>query len=432
MFNNVKAYIRRSSIIRNSIWSILGTGIGKTLSLIGGVLLARFLGPEIFGEYSWIKQTIFSFSLLASLGLSYISTRNFSRWRTTASSDFVFQQFNSTLRLLGWISAISIVILFSFYSTPFGRSLLPFPISPVLACFILLLFVLRLLGIVLTGVISGLGSFKELAQTEFISSAVFTLGVLVLLISPGLGIALLVIVISLMVLVMRLMIKIPRIIKSINSFPTNINEGNYTKRELLTSSVPLALQEMVYSLTQIYIVSILGLSSSIAELAIYTVALQWFNFILFIPVILRNVFLHSISSKQHDAYHKTIYKMALLNLVFCGLVSVAVYLNLDLVISLYGIDYIGLQDSLVWFLLASIFAAVGGVISQVLIAADETWGLLLIRIVRDLGLLVWLFFNFKHTYATSVEVSKSFMWSNVVFLFLLILSLIKKAATNER
>ena len=50
--------LQKSALFKDSMWSLIGSTIGRGLSLVAGILVARFLGKDIYGEYGIIKTTL--------------------------------------------------------------------------------------------------------------------------------------------------------------------------------------------------------------------------------------------------------------------------------------------------------------------------------------------------------------------------------------
>jgi O-antigen/teichoic acid export membrane protein len=57
------------NVIRNSILSIIGTGSFAAMSLLVGVILARILAPEGFGQYALVTSTVGLLATIGSMGL---------------------------------------------------------------------------------------------------------------------------------------------------------------------------------------------------------------------------------------------------------------------------------------------------------------------------------------------------------------------------
>lgn len=47
----IKKRLLSSNLFKDSFWALFGTVIGKALSLFAGIIVARFLGKGLYGEY---------------------------------------------------------------------------------------------------------------------------------------------------------------------------------------------------------------------------------------------------------------------------------------------------------------------------------------------------------------------------------------------
>lgn len=66
---------RHNSLFVDSIWALTGNAVGKLCALIAGIFVARFLGRDIYGEYSVIRNTLFVIAVFSTLGLGYSATK---------------------------------------------------------------------------------------------------------------------------------------------------------------------------------------------------------------------------------------------------------------------------------------------------------------------------------------------------------------------
>ena len=71
--------IHRNSLAKDAFWAMIGSVLGKGLSLLAGILVARFLGKELFGQYGIIKNTLVNVAVFSTLGLGYTGTRYISK-----------------------------------------------------------------------------------------------------------------------------------------------------------------------------------------------------------------------------------------------------------------------------------------------------------------------------------------------------------------
>ena len=52
--NKVSLFIKQkinSKLFRDSFWAVFGNGIGNALMLLSGIIIARLLGKDLYGEY---------------------------------------------------------------------------------------------------------------------------------------------------------------------------------------------------------------------------------------------------------------------------------------------------------------------------------------------------------------------------------------------
>lgn len=69
------------SFASNSLWSVLGAFFSKGLNFISISLIAKLLGPEIFGEYNVVQTTIGLFGSVSGLGLGLAATKLIAEWK---------------------------------------------------------------------------------------------------------------------------------------------------------------------------------------------------------------------------------------------------------------------------------------------------------------------------------------------------------------
>ncbi len=75
---------RLDSILRNTLFSFIARGIDVAVAFALAVILARYLGPEGMGEYTYIIAFVAIFVPLIDLGLDHILIREIARQRNSA------------------------------------------------------------------------------------------------------------------------------------------------------------------------------------------------------------------------------------------------------------------------------------------------------------------------------------------------------------
>ncbi len=98
-----------SPLIHNFSWAMLARVISLGGSLVTGVLIARFLGTESFGEYSFILSYVLVFITFSSFGLDNIelvefSKKNYNDFEICSNSLFIRSIFVVISFVVLWIS----------------------------------------------------------------------------------------------------------------------------------------------------------------------------------------------------------------------------------------------------------------------------------------------------------------------------------------
>ena len=57
MASHIKSTIHsifKSNFFKDSSWAVFGNGIGYGLMLLSGIIIARMLGKDLYGEYGFV------------------------------------------------------------------------------------------------------------------------------------------------------------------------------------------------------------------------------------------------------------------------------------------------------------------------------------------------------------------------------------------
>lgn len=102
----------REKIVRNLFWSVLGKVVTLLGSLLVGIVIARYLGPEQYGLMNYVISYVFLFQVFSTFGLDSIEVRE------EAKGDVPYTQIIGTafgLRLGLAVVTILLCILTSWY-----------------------------------------------------------------------------------------------------------------------------------------------------------------------------------------------------------------------------------------------------------------------------------------------------------------------------
>ncbi|KJJ38848.1 hypothetical protein MB09_05220 [Aequorivita vladivostokensis] len=374
----------KNQLFKDSFWSLAGNVIGRGLALLAGILVARFLGKDVFGEYGIIRNTILTIGVFSTFGLGYTATKYIADLKT--SKPFLIRTFISY--------AIQITLIFSGLMAV-GLFIFAALISEELLGVAHLTLPLRLLSILIifnaltttqVGILSGFGKFKAMAKINM------SMGILTFIFSGILAYyfelegALLAL---LLVQVLNFLFNFFLVKKSVKSFPKSLSKDKKFRKGIIQFSTPIALQEAVYSLTSWLGYLLLVNYASFGELGMYSAAMQWNAIVLFIPGILRNVILsHLSATASNDKRHGTILKQIIVVNLGATLVPfIGILLFSSWISSFYGQTFQGLDDVLTLAVFSTIAISVSNVFAQAYTSIGKNWQMLIFRMIRDILIL---------------------------------------------
>lgn len=375
--------LKSSALFRDSFWAIFGNVIGKGLSLIAGVFVARFLGSDLYGEYGIVKDTMVMIAIFSSFGLGYTATKFIAEdpkksqmvHRVCMYITFVFSAFIAILLFIlsdyvaMWIEAVhlnkilrwsSIAIIFNAINTTQIGELAGFKLYKAIA-----------LNSTIVGVITFIITIP-LSYFFHLEGAVISL-----IISYACNCVLNYVVLR----------------KQLAMYSSEKSSAGASVKKILGFSLPVAMQESLFSITSWCGTWLLIKYAGYDQLGIYSVAAQWGSVVLYIPGTLRNVALSHLSTTNNDmqANNKVLRLLLKVNFVSTFLPFLAVAVLSNWICSWYGDTYVGLQSILIVVTFSSIISSLANVLTQELMALNKNWFLFGSRFIRDLSSLFMAF-----------------------------------------
>lgn len=386
--------LKQNKLFRDSFWAIWGNFLGKGLSLLAGIFIAKLLGRDVFGEFSIIKNTVLSFSIMSTFGLGYSTTKFIAENKLEKFHLIPGIILKSKIITLIFSSLIGLIILFN---------------SPAIALNILnashLMNALRLVSIWIIlnaftttqiGILSGLGLFKNLAKINTLTGIFLFLTSLTFSYYFSLTGAISALIISQAFNLLLNEILIQRFLR--NKF-----KGNYDKRvsleniKLLIYSLPITIQEFIYTFSG-WLSSIIVINySTYGQLGLYNAAMQISSIILYVPGILRNVMLsHFSENSNNPIYQRLILKrIIIINLFITTIPIIITIVFSSKIASFYGSTYSTLNSLLIVASIGTIFSVLGNIYTQLLLSLNKNWQIFFFRFYRDFFALISFFFLIK-------------------------------------
>lgn len=385
-------------MFKDSFWALFGSVLGKGLSLLAGIIVARFLGHEIYGEYGLIKSTLLYVSVFSTLGLGYTGTRYIAK-AYTERKDEIKHLVKVIYRVTCSSSVLMALILFVFAQQV--ANVIMAPDMTLALRMTAIIIVINAVNTCQIGIMSGLKMFKRIAINNTYAGVLTFLTSIIFTCFWGLNGALLSLFVSML---FNAWINYVSIRNDCASFEDR-SDFIYSTREIVNFSIPIALQESLYSVVTWLGSYMIIYYAGYGELGINSAALQWSSVVLFIPGVLKNVTLSYFSSSKDSTSLRN--KMILVSFfaTFIPCVFIAAFSNI--ISNFYGPTFTNLNIVLIISCSCSIISSISAVIIYELISLGKNWSVFFFRLSRDMSVLSlsWLFLSQHYNIQASVLVN---------------------------
>lgn len=406
--------IKQSQLAQDSIWALIGNIAAKGMGLLGSVVVARFLGKDIFGEYGTIKSTLLSLAIFSTFGLGYTATKYIAEYKITrpeALRQLSHQAMRITLIVSGFMAVI--LLIFAEYIAEYFLNAIHLTSSlRLLAIWI----VFNALTITQIGILSGFNAFKQMAKINTYVGLFAFVSNIILAYYWSLNGALLALLLT-QVLNWFLNYKAVNIILPANNKKLN---RSFIK-EILRFSFPVALQEGLYALTSWIIILLLIKYGGYGEVGLYSAAMQWSAVILFIPGILRNVILTHLSAHTNNEKQHFIVLKRTLGINFFATLApfIFIWAMMPFILKIYGSTFLDLDRILLIVTLSTIFISLSNVFSQAFMSKSQNWLMFGLRLLRDLSVIILFVYLCQKFNGAAYNLAISILGLNIIFLVIM-------------
>lgn len=388
-FREIKERLLRSKLFKDSFWAVGGNGLGNCLLLIAGIIIARILGKDLYGEYGMVKTTMLHIASFSTLGLGFTSTKYIADAVSNAPN-----KLRSIIRTaLGTTFAFSLflcILLFVFSDALANYIEEPQAAPAFRALGIIVVF--RAVNTISAGILAGYKSFKNVGINSVISGFVLLSCASILSYKFGLVGSFISLALSQLT---NALLNFLAVAKHFREADQHVEVG--MSKEMLLFTIPVAIQEFSYMLATWGGTMILTKYASLGEVGLWSAASQWNAIILFIPHLLQNVVLSHLSglSKDKNSHTQMMKKMLAINF-FCSVIPfLFVYVLAGFISSFYGATFVGLKGVIRVVTFSSVLSCVSSVFQSSLLSKGHNWLLLILRGIRDMTMLLSLWLVLK-------------------------------------
>lgn len=412
--NSTITRIKKSSLFKDSFWALTGNALGKGLSLIAAIAIARFLGSDAYGEYGMIKGTLLSIAIFSSFGLGYTATKYIAESKNSSPKRTVIT--HKITQIITLASSGTIAFFVAIFSNSIAEWLDDSSLGSILR-WSSVAIVLNAFITSQNGELGGFRAYKIIARNNIIY------GVFTFIISVpsayfyGLEGAIIALIISLFLNALINEISLLRFVPKIK-----VSISIVDIKDIAAFSLPIALQESLYSITSWLVMAILVKMSTYTQLGLYSAATQWMAVMSFIPGALRNVALSHISenSRNPSAAEQITKRLLMVNFISTFVPFLLIAFFSGLITKLYGPSFEGLSSVLNICIFTAVVSSMTNVLTQNLIAYGQNWYLFGTRLMRDFMILLICFIAIPH-YNEHAAVCVAGTWLVMQIIYLLLL-----------
>lgn len=371
---NILERISQSNFAKDSFWAVFGNGVGNFLLLTSGIVIARYLGKDLYGEYGIVKSTMFMTALFATFGLGDTSTKYIAEHIQNDSAN-VRNIVTASLRI---VLAFSIVLCLALFVS--AQPIASYIGEPHLAAsfrFLGIIIVVKAISTVCAGILGGLKKYRRLGINN-ITSGLLMMGLCIPLTRLySLNGALCSLLLSQVSL------------SALNFFSVRCFIGKIQKttserfeKQMLIFSFPFAMNEFIYAGVGWLTSLLFAKYASLGEFGMYTACQQWNAIILFMPGLLGNVILSYLSttSVSDRGRHNILVKRMLFVNFVCTLIPLFIIIFFStLITKYYGPTFVGMKSILEITVLGTVFTCMTRVFQSNLMSEGKKWEAFIIR-----------------------------------------------------
>ena len=409
--SDIKNRLQKSKLLKDSFWAVFGNGLGNCLLLIAGIIIARILGKDLYGEYGMVKTTMFYIASFSTLGLGFTSTKYIADSVSNAP-DKLRHIIKTSLGTTFAFSMLLCILLFVFSGAL--ANYIEEPQSAPAFRALGLIVVLRAINTISAGILAGYKSFKAIGINSVISGSVLLLFASILTYKFGLTGSFVALALS---QVVNALLNFLVVVQHYNSSVVSSVDCSVSK-EMLLFTIPVAIQEFSYMVSTWGGTMILTKYASLGEVGLWSAASQWNAIILFIPHLLVNVVLSHLSglSRNPDGHSKMLKKMLIINFVCSFLPFVVVYLFAGVISTFYGNTFVGLKAVIRVVTFSSVISCLSTVFQSSLLSKGRNWLLLFFRMIRDVLMILalWVVLT-KGVEKASLSYSWIYVFASLVY-----------------
>lgn len=369
----------------DSLFLIIGNAVSRILMIVSTIIMVKLLGDTVYSKYAVLYNGLLGVQVFLTLGLNAVLIK-----RIAAGEDILFTV-TKIVKIIFLVSLIFFLLFFALIKNNWVYSLSYFKeigfFSIIFSAISIVFFS------ILVSVLYGKEEKNKIAKLNIFNSILilfflvyFSIKQDLNLIFIGLGLAN-----SISIILFVLFHK--------NIFINKIElKNNYIIKDgkkgrlidYIRQGFPIFLSALLVTPIVGVIYTLMHSNGLGEKIAIFSVAMQWYSIILFIPGVLANLLLAEFSRNETILTLAYYFKRIFLNFTITVVVSIFVYILLLFVLPIYGAEYKSNISVFLVFILVALVNSFNTVAGQFFISVNKqifgfhfniVWAILLLTLV---------------------------------------------------
>jgi len=395
----------------DSLFLIIGNAVSRILMIVSTIIMVKLLGDTVYSKYAVLYNGLLGVQVFLTLGLNAVLIK-----RIAAGEDILFTV-TKIVKIIFLVSLIFFLLFFALIKNNWVYSLSYFKeigfFSIIFSAISIVFFS------ILVSVLYGKEEKNKIAKLNIFNSVLilfflvyFSIKQDLNLIFIGLGLA------NSISIILFVLFHKNIFINKIELKNNYIIEDGKKGRliDYIRQGFPIFLSALLVTPIVGVIYTLMHSNGLGEKIAIFSVAMQWYSIILFIPGVLANLLLAEFSRNETILTLAYYFKRIFLNFTITVVVSIFVYILLLFVLPIYGAEYKSNISVFLVFILVALVNSFNTVAGQFFISVNKQIFGFYFNIVWAILLLTLVFLALSNGYGI-LGVSLSFLISYIFHAF---------------
>lgn len=344
---------------KDSIFLILGNGLSRIFLIVSSFIIIKLMGDREYSKYALIYSAILSIQIFLNFGLNAIVTKKIAQ-----KIDIFDLMKNVFIILASMFFLISIVIYFGVYKGFFNEFSYIKDVNYLIIIFSCLSYTLYSIAI---SMLYGLFDKVKVAQINVVNGFLNLFFLSLFSYLKFFEFLFLGLMVSNLLCVLYIYL----------SFDNNENKSDEKIKssilDVIKESFPIFLSSILVAPIITIIYTIMNRYLDYKDIAIFSVCMQWYSVILFIPGVLANLILAKFSLSSSNISIKSYIIQTLWNVMITIFVSTLVSIVLFFILPYYGEHYANNFNIFLIFIITTVFVSFSTVSGQLYISLGKQW-----------------------------------------------------------